>query len=150
MEYVAFYLILCDIYLPWRLSFLRSRFFLSSFLYSSYHMASYMVSSLSACVDWGEWINVWNLWSWRFTFEMLYYCSLLSKVSWMTSLFILLVNVLWVVYKFWKNKISHGNLTIAYHLRLLYFKTLNDSDGLYSLSSPHECVCFEIFEGGRW
>lgn len=150
MEYVVFYFILCDIYFFWRLSFLRLRFFFSSFFYFLYYMVSYMVSFLLVCVDWGEWINVWNFWLWRFIFEMFYYCFLFLKVSWMIFLFILLVNVLWVVYKFWKNKIFYGNFIIVYYLRLLYFKTLNDFDGLYFLSLLYECVCFEIFEGGRW
>lgn len=66
------------------------------------------------------------------------------------SSLIILVNTLWVVYTFWKKiRFSHGHLTIGCHLWVLDFKMFNDSDGLYFLSLPLECVCFKICEGGN-
>lgn len=62
------------------------------------------------------------------------------------NIFIILVTVLWIVYKFWK-KIVHGNLTLGYHLWLLYFNVLNDSDDLYFLSSPLSVCVLRFLKG---
>lgn len=75
--------------------------------------------------------------------------ALWSQKSWEWHLYHI-SNAPWIVDIFWKNEISYGNLTIGYHLWVLYFKVLNDSDGLYCLSSPLVCMCLKIFEEGEW